>query len=73
MGGREEVQGGEDICVLWLIHVDVWQKPTQRCKVLVLQLKINLIKSGKIKRNNKEPLAVVTASQSSFHETLLIV
>ena len=26
---------------LWLIHLDVWQKPTQYCKVIFLQLKIN--------------------------------
>ena len=26
---------------LWLIHVDVWQKPAQCCKAIVLQLKIN--------------------------------
>ena len=26
---------------LWLIHVDVWQKPTQCCKTIILQLKIN--------------------------------
>jgi len=25
---------------LWLIHVDVWQKPTQYCKAIILQLKI---------------------------------
>ena len=24
---------------LWLIHVDVWQKPTQYCKASILQLK----------------------------------
>ena len=24
---------------LWLIHVDVWQKPTQFCKEIILQLK----------------------------------
>ena len=23
----------------WLIHVDVWQKPLQYCKVIILQLK----------------------------------
>ena len=23
----------------WLIHVDVWQKPSQYCKVIILQLK----------------------------------
>jgi len=25
----------------WLIHVDEWQKPTQYCKAIILQLKIN--------------------------------
>ena len=25
---------------LWLIHGDVWQKPTQYCKTIILQLKI---------------------------------
>jgi len=24
---------------LWLIHVDIWQKPTQHCKAIILQLK----------------------------------
>ena len=27
---------------LLLIHVDVWQKPTQYCKAVILQLKIDL-------------------------------
>ena len=31
---------------LWLIHVDVWQKPTQ-CKANVLTLKINKLKKKK--------------------------
>ena len=26
---------------LWLIHLDVWQKPTQYYKAVILQLKIN--------------------------------
>ena len=26
---------------LWLIHVDVWQTPTQYCKAVILHLKIN--------------------------------
>ena len=26
---------------LWLMHVDVWQKRTQYCKAITLQLKIN--------------------------------
>ena len=35
---------GEETCVcLWLIHVDIWQKPTKYCKAIILQLKINKI------------------------------
>ena len=26
---------------IWLTHVDIWQKPTQYCKAIILQLKIN--------------------------------
>ena len=38
---------------LWLIHGDVWQKPTQYCEAIILQLKINfrkIFKGKKIKR-----------------------
>ena len=28
---------------LWLIHVVIWQKSTQYCKAIILQLKINLL------------------------------
>ena len=32
-------------CVyLWMIHVDVWQKPTKFCKAIILPLKNKLIK-----------------------------
>ena len=31
---------GTDV-YLWLIHVEVWQKPTQHCKAITLQLQIN--------------------------------
>ena len=24
--------------ILWPIHVDVWQRPSQYCKVIILQL-----------------------------------
>ena len=27
---------------LWLIHVAVWQRPTQHSKAIILQLKINI-------------------------------
>ena len=45
MGSGREVQEGGDtcpLCPLWLIHVDVWQKPTQYYKAIILQLKINV-------------------------------
>ena len=29
---------------LWLIYVDVWQKPTQYCKEIIRQLKINKLR-----------------------------
>lgn len=29
---------------LWLIHGDIWQKPTQYHKTIILQLKINIFK-----------------------------
>ena len=37
-GGRGVQDGGTHICP-WLIHVNVWQKPPQYCKVISLQLK----------------------------------
>ena len=46
MGGGCGVQGVGGVfreegtyVYLWLIHVDVWQRPTQYCKVIILQLK----------------------------------
>ena len=41
VGDGREVQEGGGMCI-WLIHVDVWQKPAQYCKAIILQLKINL-------------------------------
>ena len=41
LGGGREVQEGGTYVNLWLIPVDVWQKPTQYCKAITLQLKIN--------------------------------
>ena len=39
-GGRREGGSGWGTRVhLWWIHVDVWQKPIQICKVINLQLK----------------------------------
>ena len=33
----------------WLIHVDVWQKTPQYCKVISLQLKLIIIKKKQLK------------------------
>ena len=45
VGGGKEVQEGRDIYIhLWLIHVDIRQKPTQHGKTFILQLKINQVK-----------------------------
>ena len=51
-GGRWEGDSGWGTHVNpWLIHVNVWQKPLQYCKVISLQLiKID----GKKKRNTSE-------------------
>ena len=39
-GWDGEGSSGRGTCVhLWLIHIDVWQKPLQYCKVINLQLK----------------------------------
>ena len=48
MGGRLKREG---TCVyLWLIHVVIWQKPTQHCKAIILQLIINFKISGRVLR-----------------------
>ena len=39
MGGGREVQQRGKYAYPWLIHVDVWQKPTLHCKAIILQLK----------------------------------
>ena len=39
-GGRREAQDEGIHVHLWLIHVDIWQKPSQFCKVIILQLKL---------------------------------
>ena len=39
VGGRFRREGTE--LYLWLVHVDVCQKPAQYCKAIILQFKIN--------------------------------
>ena len=46
VGGRFNREG--TYVYLWLIRVDVWQKPTQYCKVIILQLKTSKKKREEI-------------------------
>ena len=58
VGGRLKSEG---TCVhLWLIHVDVWQKPAQYCKAMILQLKINTF-FKKMKKKKQCPFLVWSA------------
>ena len=50
VGGRFKREG--TYVYLWLIHGDVWQKPIQYYKVIILQLKINKF----LKRKKKEKI-----------------
>ena len=54
MGWRGRREGGSrwgTHVTPWMIHVNVWQKPLQYCKVISLQLiKIN------VKKNNKKQI-----------------
>ena len=59
-GGRQEGGSGWGTYVNpWLVHVNVWQKPLQYCKVISLQL---------IKINEKKKLSFVTIKSFQFHE-----
>ena len=39
---------------LWLIHVNVWQKPTQYGKAIILQVKINKLSFLKEQKKKKK-------------------
>ena len=39
-GGKRGCSGSGTHVHPWLIHVDVWQKPLQYCKVISLQVKL---------------------------------
>ena len=43
----------------WLIHVNVWQKPLQYCKVISLQLIKNKEKILKTKKKKKERISPI--------------
>ena len=50
-GGGRAVQDGGTHAHPWLIHVAVWQKKSQNCKAIIVQLKlINHFKKSKVLR-----------------------
>ena len=55
---------------LWLVHVDLWQKPTQYCKAIIFQSKINnfFFKKNQQTRNRKE---LPQPSKEHLQKTLL--
>ena len=57
MGCGREVEEGIYV-YLWLIHVDVWQKPIQHCNTIILQLKT------KKKKKKNSPLGSVVLNFS---------
>ena len=44
---------------LWLIHVDVWQKATQHCKAIILQLKRNEFSVSKKERRFNRKIILI--------------
>ena len=66
-GGRQERGSGWGTHVNpWLIHVNVWQKPLQYCKVISFQLiKIN---EKKKKRKNSKPLKTSLLRSPKFSQ-----
>ena len=54
-----EVEGkfrrDETYAYLWLIHLDLGQKPTQHCKEIILQFKNKFLKNSKKKNPSLHP------------------
>ena len=78
-GGRWEGGSGWGTHVNpWLIHVNVWQKPLQYCKVISLQL-IKIIGKKKVRINSifivnsKDRTNVIFKYQNSFQFALIML
>ena len=53
---------------LWLIHVDVWQKPTQHCNAIILQIKMNIFFKVPLKLTEKIYLGInLTKEAKELH------
>lgn len=44
---------------LWLIRVDVWQKPVQYCRAIILQWNINKFNYYKNKQKNSQNIKTI--------------
>ena len=53
-GGVEGFKKEGTYVYLWLIHVDVWQRPTQYCKAIILQSKTPQFKKISVKVESDE-------------------
>ena len=57
----------EYMCVPWLIRADTWQKSSQYCKVIILQLKeINLKRTNTAQFNSHEASKLVKLMESEI-------
>ena len=57
VGGRLKREGTQ--VYIWLIHVDIWKRPTQCGKLIILQLKIDIF----LKEKGKVYLRLVTENK----------
>ena len=55
VGGRFRREG--TYVYQWLMHVDLWQKPIQCCKAIILPLKIFFLKKAMIRNTEIMPFA----------------
>ena len=56
-----------EVLYLWLIHVVVWQKPTQYCKAIILQSIINFLE----KKNLKKEKWIIKHTYTKSNEVLI--
>ena len=56
---------------LWLIHVDVWQKPTQYCKAMILPLKINTFFLKKKAMHSLSPQSLLELMSPEIHPNMV--
>ena len=67
VGGRFKREG--TYVYLWLIHVGAWQKPTQYCKAIILQLKMDILKKKKHPEVTEWVLTLISNSVMSVESS----